>query len=120
MTVRTGPPQAAPTAQRVGAEAVRTDEGAARRPRGSAWLITFLAVLGSSHALVMVGAELFRNHQITGSIRELAADVAELEQEVAGLAAVIEHGDDPVYREQLARTQGYLYPDEILIVPLDR
>lgn len=89
-----------------------------RRSRGSAWLLTFLAVLGSTHALVMVGAELYRNHQITRSIRQLAADVSELEAEVAGLEEVIEHGGDRIYLEQLARRQGYVYPDEILIVPI--
>jgi cell division protein FtsB len=88
-----------------------------RRARGAAWLLTFLAVLGSAHALVLVGAELVRNYHVTRSIQTLAADVAELEAEVAGLGEVLEHGTDVRYLEQLARTQGYVYPDEVLIVP---
>lgn len=119
MTVRTPPTQVVSArAKRGQADEKQVQNGSsAGRPRGSAWLLTFLAVLGSVHALVMVGAELYRNYQVTQSIRELAADVAELQEEVAGLAAVVEHGDDPIYREQLARKQGYIYPDEILIVP---
>lgn len=89
----------------------------ARRVRGAAWLLTFLAVLGGAHALVLIGAELVRNYQISRSIRTLSADVAVLEAEVGGLAGVLDHGADVRYLEQLARKQGYLYPDEILIVP---
>lgn len=113
MTVRTPSKRSRAPAQ----PATKPEAAPLRRVRGAAWLLTFLAVLGSAHALVLVGAELVRNVQVTRSIQALAADVAELEAEVAGLAEVLEHGSDVRFLEQLARTQGYLYPDEILIVP---
>ncbi len=113
MTVRTRPrggaPQASPNNHNRGQAASRT--------RGAAWLLTFLAVLGSLHAAFLIGAELFRGEQLRRSIQTLESDVAVLDADIAGLEAVIAHAGDLRYREQLARKQGYVYPHETLLIP---
>ena len=113
MTVRTRPKGGAPQVSPDNHNRVQ----AASRTRGAAWLLTFLAVLGSLHAAFLIGAELFRGEQLRRSIQTLESDVAVLDADIAGLEAVIAHAGDLPYREQLARKQGYVYPHETLLIP---
>lgn len=80
--------------------------------------LVILALLGSLQVLVMLGVEAYRAVEGQRAIQRLQNDIAALEAEAAGLAAVVEHADDPAYREQLARRRGFVYPDEIRVVPL--
>ncbi|HEX7003825.1 MAG TPA: septum formation initiator family protein [Trueperaceae bacterium] len=68
------------------------------------------------HLLFMLGVEGIRYFRAQMSIERLEREVADLESEARALQAVIEHGDDQRYREQLARRLGYMYPDEARIV----
>ena len=84
--------------------------------RGARWLLLVLVAFGSMHLLFMLGVEGIRFVRAQMSIERLEREVAGLEAEARALEAVIEHGDDEGYREQLARRQGYMYPDEARIV----
>lgn len=77
-----------------------------------------LALLGTLQVVVMLGVEAHRAVEGQRAIARLQDDIAELQAEAAGLEAIIEHGSDPVYREQLARRRGFVYPDEVRVVPL--
>ncbi len=82
---------------------------------GSA-IFTLIALIGSFHALVMLGVEAGRLVYTNREVVQLEAEVAALEAETRELAAIVAHKDDPVYREQLARQQGYIGPDETRIL----
>lgn len=66
--------------------------------------------------LFMIGVEAWRLGRAEVSISRLEGEVHALEGEADELSEVIEHGDDRRYREQLARRQGYMFPDETRIV----
>jgi hypothetical protein len=93
--------------------AARTKAGPAR---GARILLLLIVSLGSVHVLFMLAVEGLRLVRSEISIARLEREVSALEREADGLRAVIEHGDDLTYREQLARRQGYMYPDEARIV----
>jgi hypothetical protein len=84
--------------------------------RGARFLLLLIVSLGSVHVLFMLGVEGLRLGRAEISIGRLEREVSALEREAEGLRAVIEHGDDQAYREQLARRQGYMYPDEARII----
>lgn len=84
--------------------------------RGARWLLLLLISFGSVHVVFMLGVEGLRLARAEMSINRLEQEVQALEAEAAGLRAIIEHADDHRYREQLARRQGYMYPDEVRIV----
>lgn len=115
--------------ERPGDDASGEARGARRQPRaetdraaGSARnvkrFLVILALLGSLQALVMLGVEAYRAVEGQKAIVRLKNDIAGLEAEAAGLAAIVDHADDPAYREQLARRRGFVYPDETRVVPL--
>lgn len=91
----------------------RTRSGPAR---GARWLLLLIATVGSIHVLFMIGVETVRLVRSEKAIARLEREVATLEREAQGLRSVVEHADDPSYREQLARRQGYMYPDEARVV----
>jgi hypothetical protein len=95
-------------------------QGRAGPARGARWLLLLIVSFGSVHVLFMLGVEGLRFARAETAITRLEREVAELEREAAGLGAIIEHGDDERYREQLARRQGYMYPDEVRVVTTDR
>ena len=106
-------------------EGASRGEGASRTParsrsaapaRGARWLLLLLIAFGSVHLVFMLGVEGMRLVRAEMSIDRLEREVNALEAEARSLEAVIEHGDDENYREQLARRQGYMYPDEVRIV----
>jgi hypothetical protein len=75
-------------------------------------ILTVIAVVGTVQVLFMLGVEVNRAVQAAPAIRQLELDVAALQREAARLQAVIDNGDTDVYREQLARRQGFIYPEE--------
>lgn len=72
--------------------------------------------LGVIHVVFMLGVEGIRYFRGEMAITRLEREVEALESEALQLRSVIEHGDDLAYREQLARRQGYMYPDESRVV----
>lgn len=91
---------------------------AAGTARGVKRFLVVVALLGSIQVIVMLGVEAHRAVEGQRAIARLQIDIRALEFEAAGLAAIVEHADDPVYREQLARRRGFIYPDEVRVVPL--
>lgn len=79
-------------------------------------IIITLALLGTVQVCFMMVVEVRRGLVARAAIEQLQQDVAELEAEAARLTAIIEHGDDDAYREQLARRQGFIMPDETRVV----
>lgn len=97
----------------------RTQPAAARAPaglRGLELLIGVLLVCGAVHALSMLGVESFRAVMSAREIQRLSQEVAQLELEREQLAAIVEHGSDPAFLEQLARCAGFIRPDELRYV----
>jgi hypothetical protein len=90
------------------------------RMRGVNMLLSILAMIGCIHVVVMMGIELNRMVASQQEITRLSLDTGGLEREVAGLQSIVNNGNDPAYREQLARKAGFAYPDEVryLSVPL--
>lgn len=86
--------------------------------KGISWILLLLGIVGSIHVLVMLGIEFNRTIEMHQNITRLSTDVAALENEVSELKAVIQHGDDQNYREQLAREQGFAYPNEMRFITL--
>lgn len=87
-----------------------------RGVRGAWLVIRALALVGCLHCLFMLGVETYRAVTASAAIARLEADVAALEAEAAQLQAIVDHADDERYREQLARKQGFIYPDEVRVV----
>lgn len=77
---------------------------------------TVIAVVGSLHAMFMLTREggllIYTNREVT----RLEVDISRLQSEARTLQAVIDHKNDPVFREQLARQQGFIHPDETRIL----
>ncbi len=86
--------------------------------KGISWIFLVLGIIGSLHVLVMLGIEFNRTLEMRQGITRLSTDVYALESEVSELRAVVEHGDDQVYREQLARQQGFAFPNEMRFITL--
>lgn len=84
--------------------------------RGARLLLLVLLAVGSVQVVFMLGVEGLRLFRSETAITRLEREVRALEEEAAQLEAVIEHADDERYREQLARRQGYMYPDEARVV----
>lgn len=105
---RTGPRSVAPAARSFGGNANRGING----------LFLLLAVVGSLHALSMIGVETWRSVVGRQEVARLQNDIAALELEIGGLQAVVDHARDDRYREQLARCLGFIYPYETRVVTL--
>ena len=84
-------------------------------PRSRNWgslFFTVLALVGGLHALLMLGLEGGRALYTRREVTRLEAEISALQAEADTLAAVALHANDPAYREQLARSAGFIYPDE--------
>ncbi len=92
------------------------EEAKGTRPGGAALLLTLLALVGTLHALVMLGVETNRWLYSRGEIARLERDLSNIEGEIGALEAAIAHRYDASYRESLARLQGFVYPDEVRYV----
>ena len=71
-----------------------------------------IAVVGCIHVLAMLSLEISRLVYTDREVARLERDIADLELESTNLKGVTAHQNDAVYREQLARLQGFIYPDE--------
>ncbi len=80
--------------------------------RGAHRVITVLALVGSLHALFLLGVETWRFVVEQRAVAQLQRQVTDLKQQSGELQQVIGHAGDQRYREDLARRQGYMYPKE--------
>lgn len=87
--------------------------------KGRQRIFTVVALLLVLHVGAMITIEVYRASLSRYEIARLERDIAGLEQERARLAEVITHRDDAVFREQLARKQGFVYPDERRLITLE-
>jgi Septum formation initiator len=81
-------------------------------------VLMVLGLVGSLHVLIMAGIEFNRTLEMRQGITRLSTDVAALESEVGELKAVIAHAGDQNYLEQLARQQGFAFPNETRFITL--
>ena len=91
----------------------------AEPPRPKRWgsiFFTVIALVGGLHALLMIGLEGGRYLYTQREVTRLSADIDALQEETRTLQAVLRHRDDPVFREQLAREQGFIGPDETRVL----
>tara|TARA_Y100001960_G_C14364674_1_gene676106 strand:+ start:34 stop:414 length:381 start_codon:yes stop_codon:yes gene_type:complete len=97
-----------------------------KQPVGRGWggslLIVVFAVIGSFHAMIMIGIEAYRAYNAREALTQLEVEINALEYELNGLKVILEHGNDPLYHEQLARNLGYIFSDEkrVITYPEDR
>lgn len=87
--------------------------------RGGHWgstVFTVIALIGSFHGLLMLGAEAGRLIYTNRDVVRLEAEVAALDAETRELQAIVNHQNDPVFREQLAREQGFIGPNETRVM----
>lgn len=79
-------------------------------------VFTVIALVGGFHALLMLGLEGSRLVYTHREVTRLEADISTLREDVRTLQAVVKHRNDPVFREQLARAQGFIRPDETRVL----
>lgn len=79
-------------------------------------LLVALAVIGTLHLFFLIAVELNRELVHRREITRLTAEVTALEDELTALQEIAKRGDDLQYREALARNQGFVYPNESLLV----
>lgn len=89
--------------------------GRPKRDWGSLFF-TVIALVGGFHALLMLGLEGSRLVYTSREVTRLGADIGVLQEDIQTLQAVVRHRNDPVFREQLARAQGFIQPDETRIL----
>ncbi len=77
---------------------------------------TVIALVGGFHALLMLGLEGSRLVYTSREVTRLGADISVLQEDIQTLQAVVRHRNDPAFREQLARAQGFIQPDETRIL----
>jgi len=93
----------------------RGERGAGASKGRGAGLFTVIALVGSVHALFMLGLEVNRFIYTERAVAGLERDIAVLNGEAEELRAIIRHKGDVAYLEGLARQQGFVYPDEVRI-----
>jgi len=94
--------------------ATRNTARARAAPRLVELLLVIMALVGGLQAVVMIGVELSRYLNRSSEVASLSRDVAQLELDIAALHEVLARHNDERFREQLARQQGFVYPNEIL------
>ena len=82
--------------------------------------LAVLAAIGAVQVLFLIGVEIDRSLRHRAAIAELRADVAVLHAEAEDLRAIAERADDAAFREQLARRQGFVGPDETRVIVVHR
>lgn len=82
-------------------------------------LLIVIAILGCVHIVSLSLIEMSRVRQSQARMVVLRQDIAVIEAELVDVQAVIAHGQDEAFIEQLARQQGFVYPDEMLIRTFD-
>ncbi len=110
------------SSERVGARAdrpaVRDRRVVGLAARGAHVVLVALALVGCLQALFLFGVEGVRLVETRRSVTRLSSQVQLLQDEADGLQQVIDHAADDGYREDLARRQGFLYPNELRAVTL--
>ena len=86
--------------------------------KGANLILLIISIVGSLHVTSMLGLETWRAATSKSEIARLEADIMVLKREQAGLQAVIDHADDELYREHLARCRGFVYPDEVRFITM--
>ncbi len=76
-------------------------------------------LVGVAHLTFLVAVEANRYLRLGATVEALEADVQANRSEAAELRAVAERANDAMFREQLARMQGFMFPDETRIIVLD-
>jgi len=98
---------------------VRTDVKA-EHPKGLSWLFLILAVVGIVHISYIFFWEYRQFSDRTLMLGKLEQSMHALRAETDLLVDTLDHKLDLNYREQLARTQGFVYPEERLIASPDQ
>jgi Tfp pilus assembly protein FimT len=93
--------------------------GVDRATRRALRLLALVALLGAAHLAFLSFVELDRMVRHRSAIAALEADLAAARGEAAELRAVAARADDEAFREQLARLQGFVRPDEARVVVLN-
>lgn len=91
-----------------------------KHPKGLSWLFLVLAIVGIVHISYIFSWEYTQFKDRTMMLGKLEQSMADLRAESELLTATLDHSLDLNYREQLARTQGFVYQDERLIMSPDR
>ncbi len=80
--------------------------------KGTNLLFLSIAIVGGLHLLVMLGIELNRYIRTYREISTLNTKIVTHKATLDELIAIKAHEHDDRYREQLARKQGFIYPNE--------
>lgn len=88
------------------------DRGTQRAMR----LLGILALIGTLHVGFLIFVELDRFARHRTAITELEAELAATRAEADALRAIAERLSDTDFREQLARRQGFMFPDETRLI----
>lgn len=104
--------------------AAAQDEASSGRPldrpaRRALLLLGVIAAIGIVQVGFLLFVEADRSLRHRTAIERLETEIDDLQREADGLRAVARRADDERFREQLARRQGFLYPDETRVVVLD-
>lgn len=81
-------------------------------------VVGVIALVGLLHVGFLLFVELDRLVRHRAAIATLEAEVAEARAEAEALRQIAERAGDDVFREQLARGQGFLYEGETRVVVL--
>jgi len=95
-------------------------ENKPKHAKGLSWLFLILAVVGIVHISYIFSWEYiqFKDRMMNLATLEQSMDALRAESDL--LADTIAHKSDLNYREQLARTEGFVYPEERLIMSPER
>jgi Tfp pilus assembly protein FimT len=92
--------------------------GGDRPTRRALRLLAVVALAGAAHVAFLAFVELDRTVRHRAAIAELEADLEVARAEARELRTIAEREDDATFREQLARLQGFVGPDETRVVVL--
>lgn len=91
-----------------------------KHPKGLSWLFLVLAIIGILHIGYIFYWEYQQYNDRTLMLGKLEHSMDNLRIETDLLRATVDHKFDLNYREQLARTEGFVYQDERLIISPNR
>lgn len=89
-----------------------------RPTRRALMLLGVIAAIGIVQVGFLLFVEADRTLRHRTAIGKLDTELSELQQEADALRAVAARAGDVTFREQLARRQGFLYPDETRVIVL--
>ncbi|WP_457638184.1 septum formation initiator family protein [Oceanithermus sp.] len=84
------------------------------RGRGVYKILYVVFALGTAHLLMLCGVEAQRWLAQKQELKLVEAQTKALAREVAGMREELRRADDPAYMEEMARSLGYVYPNEEL------